>query len=509
MISTGFTSLDGAIGGLAEKKDYLIYGPVGSGKSGFAMNFLHAGLVAGEIGVLVTRRSARMVLDHARTFGWDFESFLLDSRMILFEYMPKILQKTAGLGDENHIVAELYRLLEGTAAKRVVFDPLTPILEGTINTNVVFRCRSLLDQLSQLGSTNLYVMDMPESEPYLQQCRDQFHGVMRLAETSPVAQRYRLTVERIPAVPIKPVQIDFQLRYLSGVAEISAPELVTESVAARADQRCSVLTIAPVDRRPILRSLLSSNYSVIEAESAADGMAKVAASSPDLIVIDKESSENDGFELCLALRSNGLNMPIVMVAEHLRRARDRIEINAVGADACVQGPLDGRLLKLEIQNLLHRYDPNRPRREGRVPDVKLLAHLRRERPNTTVDQEYFFQRLEQEMVYSLENDLSFSVIILTPDRAAHRDLLECSSIAQSVVRSYDLIFTSGRSVAVLLAEAGESGSSAFLKNFQKLHKGEFPHVACRSYQQQSDFAEDIRLLIEEGAERTYGTSGRA
>src|SRR5438046_1673662 len=108
MISTGFTSLDGTIGGLAEKKDYLIYGPIGSGKSAFAMNFLHAGLVAGEIGVLVTRRSARMVLDHARTFGWDFEAFLSDSRMILFEYMPRILQKTAGLGDENQIVAELH-----------------------------------------------------------------------------------------------------------------------------------------------------------------------------------------------------------------------------------------------------------------------------------------------------------------------------------------------------------------------------------------------------------------
>lgn len=221
MISTGFTSLDGAIGGLVDKKDYLIYGPVGSGKSGFALNFLHAGLAAGEVVALITRRSPRVVLDHGRTFGWDFESYVAESRLILLEYSPRILQDTAGLGDENQIVSELRRIIEGSDVQRIVFDPLGPMLEGTINTNIVFRCRSVLDQVSRWGSTNLYIMDTPESDPYIHQCKDQFHGMLRLERTSGAKRAYRLTVERTPALSIKAVQIDFHLQYRYGMAELA------------------------------------------------------------------------------------------------------------------------------------------------------------------------------------------------------------------------------------------------------------------------------------------------
>lgn len=317
MISTGFTSLDGAIGGLAEKKNYLIYGPVGSGKSGFALNFLHAGLTAGEVVGLVTRRSPRMVLEHSRTFGWDFESFVAESRLILLEYTPKILQNTAGLGDENQIVSELHRILEGSDVQRIVFDPLSPMLEGTINTNVVFRCRSLLDQVSRWGSTNLYVMDTPESDPYINQCKDQFHGMLRLERTSDVEHAYRLTVERTPTLSSQAVQIDFQLQYRYGMAELSPVEFMSGNKGIRR----KVLAILPPERRPLFRTQIGDGYSVIEAESPADGMAKIAAFSPDLIVIDRDGQDIGGLDLCQTLRVNGLNMPIIVIGEHLRRAQ--------------------------------------------------------------------------------------------------------------------------------------------------------------------------------------------
>src|SRR5262245_34497651 len=148
MISTGFTSLDAAIGGLTERKDYLLYGPLGSGKTAFALNFLHAGLKAGEVVALVTRRSPRMVFDQARSFGWDLETYAADSQLILLEYTAKILQNTAGLGDETQVMAELDRILAGNNVRRLVFDPFTPMLEGTITTNVGFRCRALLEQVA-------------------------------------------------------------------------------------------------------------------------------------------------------------------------------------------------------------------------------------------------------------------------------------------------------------------------------------------------------------------------
>jgi len=233
-----------------------------------------------------------MVLDHCRSFGWDFESFVAQSQLILLEYTPNILQNTAGPEDENQVVSELNRILEGTDVQRVVFDPLSPILAGTID-DVVFRCRELLDQVSRWGSTNLYVMDTPESDSYINQCKDQFHGTLRLEWTSDVERTYRLTVERTPTFSSRSVQIDFQLQYHNGMAELSPVEFVSGTKGTRR----KVLAILPPERRPLFRTEIGGRYSVIEAESPVDGMAKIAAFSPDLIVIDREGQGIDSLDL--------------------------------------------------------------------------------------------------------------------------------------------------------------------------------------------------------------------
>ena len=286
MISTGFSSLDRAIGGLSSGKDYLVYGPVGSAKTAFGMNFLHAGLRADEVVALVTRRSPRMVFDHGRTFGWDLETFARDSQFILLEYTPKILETVNTSGDEHRITAELLQMFEGADVRRIVFDPFSPMLEGTIRANVAFRCRALLEQLSRLGSTNFFIMDTPESDPLIHRCKDQFHGMMRLEALPMAAHTYRLTVERYIALQTGAAQIDFQLRYLNGMLELTEAELLSGHVASRR----RILTIVPPERVPFFRTALEHNYVISEAVGAADGLAKIAAESPDLVIIDKEAN---------------------------------------------------------------------------------------------------------------------------------------------------------------------------------------------------------------------------
>jgi len=137
--------------------------------------------------------------------------------------------------------------------------------------------------------------------------------------------------------------------------------------------------------------------------------------------------------------------------------------------------------------------------QGRLPDTKLLADLKREGLTRTEDREYFFQRLEQEVCYSSEYDLSFSIILI---RGGCGELNECATTAESLVREYDLIFIAECVVAVLLAEADQSGAAAFLKGFYKLCKTETPHVTCRFYQQQSDFIQHIRQFLNSGSKET-------
>ena len=491
MISTGFTSLDRAIGGLSGGKDYLVHGPVGSAKTAFGMNFLHAGLRAGEVVALVTRRSPRMVFDHGRSFGWDLETFARDSQFILLEYTPQILQNTSRAGDERRIVAELQQNLEGLDVRRIVFDPFSPMLEGTAQTNVAFRCRALLDHISKAGSTNVFIMDTPESSELIHRCKDQFHGMMRLESLTTPPNTYRLTVERYIALQTHAAQIDFQLRYLNGMLELSE----AENAARTNEPGRRILTIVPPERLPFFRSALQHHYVISEASGPADGMAKIAAETPDLVIIDKEGREIDGLEICRTLRGNGLSMPIIVVGEHLRRARDRLETNAVGADACLQRPIDGRLLRLEIQKLLNRYPVgNRP--HAQLPDAKILADLKRSGISRTSDPDYFVQRVQREILYCTENDLTFSVLLLRRERDGQpADMADCIGAAESLIREYDLILTGDDGIAVLLAEADENGAAAFLKGLHNVYSADLRCIRCECFSQQSDFAAEIRRML--------------
>src|SRR5262249_41286465 len=156
--------------------------------------------------------------------------------------------------------------------------------------------------------------------------------------------------------------------YSQGMVELSEAELLPENT----DMRRRILTIVPPERASFFRSALQQEYIISEATGVPDGLAKIAADSPDLVLVEKEGHDIDGLEVCRKLRGNGLNIPIIVVGEHLRRGRDRIEASAVGADACLQRPIDGRLLRLEIQNLLNRYDKNVNRMQGRLPDPQIL-----------------------------------------------------------------------------------------------------------------------------------------
>jgi len=45
---TGFDGLDAIAGGLQEKKNYLLYGNIGTGKTTFSLQFLYQGLISGD-----------------------------------------------------------------------------------------------------------------------------------------------------------------------------------------------------------------------------------------------------------------------------------------------------------------------------------------------------------------------------------------------------------------------------------------------------------------------------
>jgi CheY-like chemotaxis protein len=110
-----------------------------------------------------------------------------------------------------------------------------------------------------------------------------------------------------------------------------------------------------VDDTHTLRSLvqiylLAHGWEFEEAKDGAEGLAKVRASRPDVVISDVKMPVMDGFELCAAIRSDPKlrDVPVVlltMLGDEPSRARGRL----VGASAFLTKPISPDTLREAVR----------------------------------------------------------------------------------------------------------------------------------------------------------------
>jgi two-component system cell cycle response regulator len=122
-------------------------------------------------------------------------------------------------------------------------------------------------------------------------------------------------------------------------------------------------TILIVDDEPSARKTLQGilfreGYDLIFAGSGAEGLAKAAELTPDLILLDVMMPGMDGFEVCRRLRADPLlaEVPIVMVTA-LDDRDSRLHGINIGADDFVSKPFDVAELRVRVRTItrLNRY----------------------------------------------------------------------------------------------------------------------------------------------------------
>ncbi len=512
MILTGFSGLDGATGGLAEGKNYLLYGNIGTGKTTFSLQFAYRGLEQGENVVLVTRRSAQSVFDHAVAFGMDLEPFVHSNQLIIFEYVPTVVENSMRLKDTGDVGREFEAFMGSDTAQRVVFDPITPLLASPTSAISVFRARTIIQSFSDLGATCLYLFDTPEGEDCLAQFKDFVYGVLRFEAGAFQTSRGRIFLERLPELRGPVRQLEFEATPGAGLVEVEpAPQAGAAAEAggeAAPPRPRTVLLIEPdAAERKILSELLEQTCQIQEAESAADGLAKVAAEAPDLIILERENKGLDGVEICKRLRQNKLNVPIVIIANQIRRARDRVQIMAAGADECLERPVDGRILKLKVQQLLQRYDRSKDRLTAPTLDTTVTTSLERDKTTSTTNLSYFWERVSYEITYSKDNNLSFALVVLRLPDSSPVDP-EFANLVGSLIREYDIVCIQQYRIAALLAETDEKGMQVFLNRLaQRWKRTPVPMVQHLTFNRRDDFLQTVKQLLEDAKPSGRQTSG--
>ncbi|MCC8186996.1 MAG: substrate-binding domain-containing protein [Bacteroides sp.] len=117
----------------------------------------------------------------------------------------------------------------------------------------------------------------------------------------------------------------------------------------------SVLTIDDnADIRSYIAGLLRSEYSVLEAADAAEGIRKAMKYVPDVILLDVMMPGMDGIECCRRLKSElqTCHIPIILLTA-CAMDEERIQGYDGGADSFISKPFNSRMLLSRIRNLLN------------------------------------------------------------------------------------------------------------------------------------------------------------
>ncbi len=99
--------------------------------------------------------------------------------------------------------------------------------------------------------------------------------------------------------------------------------------------------------------LTSEYYDVLTATSGAEALEKVAAESPDLVLLDVMMPGMDGFEVCKRIKENKdlAHIPVVMVTA-LTDSEDKVRGLQAGADDFLSKPINDIALMARVRSLV-------------------------------------------------------------------------------------------------------------------------------------------------------------
>ena len=106
------------------------------------------------------------------------------------------------------------------------------------------------------------------------------------------------------------------------------------------------------DNRRIVRDLLTSaGFQLIEAVTGKEGVQMAETNKPDLILMDIQMPEMDGYEATRQIKTRMKHIPIIVITSYALSGDDA-KAMAAGADAYVSKPFSPRGLLATIRKFL-------------------------------------------------------------------------------------------------------------------------------------------------------------
>jgi len=114
--------------------------------------------------------------------------------------------------------------------------------------------------------------------------------------------------------------------------------------------------------------LESGGYGVLRERTGRDALQRARATRPDVIIVDTDLSDQEGVELCRALRADPritTSTPVLLAAGEPCTRERRLAALAAGAWECIAPPHDADEILLKVQTYVRaKLDADRARAEG-------------------------------------------------------------------------------------------------------------------------------------------------
>lgn len=107
-------------------------------------------------------------------------------------------------------------------------------------------------------------------------------------------------------------------------------------------------------REELIDILQKEGYEAVSITDFHDITLQIAASAPDLVLLDINLPEQSGFEICKSLKSKGIGPILILTSRD--KLQDELHGLHLGADDYLTKPCNRDRLLARIQNLLRRFE---------------------------------------------------------------------------------------------------------------------------------------------------------
>ena len=119
-------------------------------------------------------------------------------------------------------------------------------------------------------------------------------------------------------------------------------------------KKISIVEDEPLVREELALLLTNNGYEAIQVTSFEDVTAEILETSPDLVLLDINLPNKNGYQICRELKNRSA-IPIVILTSKDQLA-DELNALELGADEFITKPYRSERLLLRVSNVLRRYE---------------------------------------------------------------------------------------------------------------------------------------------------------